>query len=161
MKSSISRSAAWLFITRKRTPTGYKVATALSFAGWVCCNFLLITAAPFNALEAQASQSAEDLGPPQPGGAIVSTNEGPVQGIQTKGITEFLGIPYAAAAGGQTAVEATCKARALDERAASDVLRIKLPAEDLLGAFCGPGEHQRRLPLPQCIYAADHGIRTC
>jgi para-nitrobenzyl esterase len=30
------------------------------------------------------------------GGPVVQTNEGPVQGFQTKGITEFLGIPYAA-----------------------------------------------------------------
>jgi para-nitrobenzyl esterase len=30
------------------------------------------------------------------GGPIVRTSEGPVQGFQTKGITEFLGIPYAA-----------------------------------------------------------------
>jgi para-nitrobenzyl esterase len=30
------------------------------------------------------------------GGPIVQTNEGPVQGFQTKGITEFLGVPFAA-----------------------------------------------------------------
>jgi para-nitrobenzyl esterase len=30
------------------------------------------------------------------GGSVVQTSEGPVQGFQTKGVTEFLGIPYAA-----------------------------------------------------------------
>src|SRR6202044_1334303 len=30
------------------------------------------------------------------GGSVVQTSEGLVQGFQTKGITEFLGIPYAA-----------------------------------------------------------------
>jgi para-nitrobenzyl esterase len=35
--------------------------------------------------------------PPRFGGApVVQTNEGPVQGFQTEGVTEFLGIPYAA-----------------------------------------------------------------
>jgi para-nitrobenzyl esterase len=35
--------------------------------------------------------------PPQSGGApVVQTSEGPVQGFQTEGVAEFLGIPYAA-----------------------------------------------------------------
>lgn len=64
----------------------------------LACSISLMTATPSLAGSGeQARPDPKSPAPPQADSAIISTVAGPLQGFETKGITEFLGIPYAEA----------------------------------------------------------------